>query len=132
MSDILGNPFNYMFNYMYVYTSIWANSCEFGTCRMDVKVRKGATISNQYNQVPQMTKDTTWESDKTQENITYMRANRPALSKQVTTRLQWTDKTVWQTRNINNKKGFTKEAQPWNGQNFLLEGLTSFLWDIGN
>ena len=28
------------------------------------KVRKKATIRNQYNQVPQPTKDTTWESDK--------------------------------------------------------------------
>ena len=43
------------------------------------------------------------ESDKTQENITYKRANRLALSQQVNTRLQWTDKKAWQTRNINNK-----------------------------
>ena len=28
------------------------------------KVGKGAKIRNQYNQVPQLTQDTTWESDK--------------------------------------------------------------------
>ena len=29
-----------------------------------LKVRKGAKISNRYNQVPHLTQDTTWESDK--------------------------------------------------------------------
>ena len=29
-----------------------------------VKVRKVAKISNRYNQVPHLTQDTTWESDK--------------------------------------------------------------------
>ena len=33
---------------------------EYGT----VKVRKTAKIRNQYNQVPHLTQDTTWESDK--------------------------------------------------------------------
>ena len=33
-------------------------------------VRKAAKIRNRYNQVPHLTKDTTWESDKTQLNIT--------------------------------------------------------------
>ena len=32
--------------------------------------------------------DTEWQSDKTQENITYQKAKRSALSQQVTTRLQ--------------------------------------------
>ena len=36
-----------------------------------LKVRKKARIKNQYNQVPHLTQDTTWESDKLQENITY-------------------------------------------------------------
>ena len=35
-----------------------------------IKVKKVATISNRYNQVPRLTQDTTWESDKTQLNIT--------------------------------------------------------------
>ena len=34
------------------------------------KVRKVAKIRNRYNQVPHMTQDTTWESDKTQLNNT--------------------------------------------------------------
>ena len=36
----------------------------------NIKVRKLAKSRNQYNQVPQLTKDTTWENDKTQLNIT--------------------------------------------------------------
>ena len=64
------------------------------------KVRKKAKIRNRYNQVPRHTKDTTWESDKTQDNIIYNRAKRLALSQQVTTGLQITDMT---DRNINNK-----------------------------
>ena len=45
----------------------------------------------------------------TQENITYERVKRPALSQQVATRLQWTDQTAWQTQNINNKKGLVQK-----------------------
>ena len=40
---------------------------------------------------------------KTQVTFTYKRAKRLALSKLVTTRLQWTDKKEWQTLNINSK-----------------------------
>ena len=57
------------------------------------KVRRKATIRNGYNQVPYLAKDTAWESDKTQENITYMEAKRSTLSQQVTTRLQETHMT---------------------------------------
>ena len=35
-----------------------------------VKVRKTAKIKNRYNQVPHLTQDTTWESNKTTINIT--------------------------------------------------------------
>ena len=35
-----------------------------GTFGLITKVRKNAKIRNQYNQVPHLTKDTTWESDK--------------------------------------------------------------------
>ena len=52
------------------------------------KVRKKAMTRNRYNQVPHLTQDTTWESDKTQESITYKRAKMLALFQQVTTRLQ--------------------------------------------
>ena len=34
------------------------------------EVRKTAKIRNQYNQVPHLTQDTTWESDKSQLDIT--------------------------------------------------------------
>ena len=34
------------------------------------KVRKAAKIRNRYKQAPHLTQDTTWESDKTQFNIT--------------------------------------------------------------
>ena len=67
------------------------------------KVSKKAKIRNWYNQVPHLTLDTTWESDKTQENIIYQRAKRSALYQQVITRLQEPGKKAWQTRNINNK-----------------------------
>ena len=36
----------------------------------DIKVRKTARISNQYNQVPHLTQDTKWQSNKTTINIT--------------------------------------------------------------
>ena len=44
------------------------------------------------------------ESDKTQEKITYNRAKRSALSQQVITMLQGTDKTVWQTNTKHKNK----------------------------
>ena len=36
-----------------------------------IKVRKKAKIRNQHNQVPHLTKDTIWESEKKQENIAH-------------------------------------------------------------
>ena len=39
-------------------------------CNHVKKVRKATKIRNRYNQVPHLTQDTTWESDKTQLNIT--------------------------------------------------------------
>ena len=72
--------------------------------RITIKVRKKAKIRTRYNQVLLLTQDTTWVSGKTKESITHKRAKRSALSQQVTTRLQRTDKTVWQTGNRNNKK----------------------------
>ena len=51
-----------------------------------------------------------------------------ALSQQVITRLQETDKTVWQrqSQNTNNKRKSTKEQRPWNSQLKLVEGLKMF------
>ena len=44
--------------------------------KSDIEVSKEAKIRNQYNQVPHPTQDTTWESDKTQQNTTHMGAKR--------------------------------------------------------
>ena len=49
---------------------------------------------------------------KTQENITYKRAKRLAFIKQVTSRLQWTDKKEWQTQNIKTKR-IHKRSTAW-------------------
>ena len=57
-------------------------------------IKKKAKIRNRYNQVPNLTLETHGKVTITQENITYKRAKRPALSEQVATRLQWTDKTA--------------------------------------
>ena len=40
------------------------------------KIRKKAMIRNRYNQAPNLTQNTTWKSDKTQENITNKRGMR--------------------------------------------------------
>ena len=68
-----------------------------------------------------------WQNTK---KITHKRAKRPALSQQVATRLHWIDEKSWQTGNINNKKGSTKEAPPWHGQlkNIFTGGLKLVLW----
>ena len=64
------------------------------------KVRQKAKIRNRYNQAPHQSQKTEWESDKTQENTTYMKAKRSAISQQVTTRLQETDITVWTRKDM--------------------------------
>ena len=66
-----------------------------------LNLSKKAKIRNRYDQVPHLTLDTESESDKNTRNITYKRAQRLALSQQVTTRLQWTDKKAWHTGNKN-------------------------------
>ena len=81
------------------------------------EVRKKAKIRNRCHQLQNLAQDSIWESDKTQENITQKRAKRSALSLQVITRLQGTDKTV---RHRQQEKQITKrihkKASPWNGQ----------------
>ena len=56
-------------------------------CFPNIKVKQRAKTRNRYNQVPQLTRDTIWESDKIQENTTYKNAKRSALSQQVITYL---------------------------------------------
>ena len=60
---------------------------------MCLQSRKGGKIWNRYNQVPHLTQDTVWESDKYTKNIRYMRAKKSAFSQQVTT-LNDTEKTI--------------------------------------
>ena len=61
---------------------------------VNLKEWKKAKISNQYNEVPHLIRDTIWEETKEQGNITDYRAKRLAPSRQLITRLQGTDKTV--------------------------------------
>ena len=61
---------------------------------MQCKVGKETKILNRYNKVPHLTQDILWESDKYTKNIRYRRTKKSALSKQVTTRLHDTDKTI--------------------------------------
>ena len=60
------------------------------------QIRKKAKIRNRYNQVPHLTQNTLWESDKITINVIYRSAYRSALSQQVTTRLQDTDRAICQ------------------------------------
>ena len=57
-----------------------------------------------YNQVPHLTQDTVWESDKTQLNLTYKRAKRSAFFQQVTTSLQEKYTKVWERQTQITKK----------------------------
>ena len=58
------------------------------------KVKKTTKISNQYNQVPHLTKDIIWESGKTTKKHHTQENKRSVLSQQVNTKLQGADKTV--------------------------------------
>ena len=58
-----------------------------------IKVKKAKT-RNLYNQVPHLTQDTIWESDKNTRKHHIRESQRSALSQQVITRLQGKDKTV--------------------------------------
>ena len=44
--------------------------------KLHVKVRKKATIRNQYNQAPHLTQDTTWESKKAHNKTSHTREPR--------------------------------------------------------
>ena len=57
------------------------------------KVKKNAKIRNQYNQVPHLTRDTIWESDKNARNHHAQGSQGHILSQQVITRLHSIRKT---------------------------------------
>ena len=77
-----------------VWTLNGAISVTLSTCNVISSEVKKAYIRNRYNQVPHLTRDTTLESDKTQESITHKIVRRSALSQRVVTGLQGTEKTV--------------------------------------
>ena len=83
------------------------------------KIRKEAKIRKRYNQVPRLTQDTTWESNKNTINITN-KSQKSALSLQVTSRQQWTDAKAWETQDTKTQDTKTQmihnEVPPWNGQ----------------
>ena len=90
-------------------------------CQQPVKVSKGANVRNQYNQVPHLTQDTTWESNKNTINITN-KSLEVTPFQQVTTRQQWTDEIAHKNTNDPQKKyrlGTVSES-------ILLEGLNRF------
>ena len=88
------------------------------------KVRQGTKIRNRYNQVPHLTQDTTWESDKSTKNITNVGEEDspfPAGDHKAAIR----DK---QTRNIGNKDDPQKRHRLGTvSKIFLLEGLNRFI-----
>ena len=59
---------------------------------------------------------------KTQNNITYRRAKRSAISQQVTRRLQDTDKTIWQ-KQTQNKKDLQKKYRLGTVSKKIIGGL---------
>ena len=61
---------------------------------------------------------------KTQENITHKRAKKLALSQQVSTTPQWTDKTACKTQNKKDPQRSTGLER--SVKIFLLEGLNKF------
>ena len=84
-------------------------------------------IRKRYNQVPNLTQDTTWESDK---NIIKHHKREPRgqpLPSRWPQRQQSTDAKAWQTQDINNKNDpQTKYHLVTVSKNILLEGLNRF------
>ena len=87
------------------------------------KVRKKAEIRTRYNQVPHLTQDTTWESNKNTKKKHHQQEQRgqpfPASDHKAAMNRR---KSM---RNIRHKKHI-KEVPSWNGQYILLEGLNRF------
>ena len=92
-----------------------------------LKVKKKAKIRKWEIQVPHLTQDIVWESDKTQQNSKYMRAKRSAISQQVTTRLKDTDKITWR-RQILIKRS-TKKYRLGPASRKILKGFL-FVWFV--
>ena len=76
-----------------------------------IRVRKQAKIRNQCNQVPHLTQDTIWETDKNTRKHHIQESQEISPSQQLTTMPQQTHKTARQTRNTNNKKESQKKHE---------------------
>ena len=88
-----------------------------------MKERKKAKIINQYtpDQGHHM------RNRQNTKSFTYKQTKRLTISKQVPTRLQWTDKKAWQARSINNKNDIQEKHRLGTvGKTILLQGLNKF------
>ena len=75
---------------------------------------------NGYNQVPHLTQDTTWGSDKNTRKHHIQESQDASPFQAGDHEAAINRQEVWQTRNINSKKESTKEAPLWNGQYFSI------------
>ena len=82
---------------------------EFSIIVDNVKIRKKAYFRNPYNQIPHLTQDTIWESDK------HTRKHHKQENQEVSP-FPAGDHTVTRYDTNNKYKDSTKEATPWNGQ----------------
>ena len=71
-----------------------ASKCYVSGMCMQCKVGKVSKFWNRYNQVPHLTKDTLWESDKYTKTLDTGVPRSQLFYQQVTTRLHDTDKTI--------------------------------------
>ena len=91
-----------------------------------MEVIKAAKFRSRYNQVPNLTQDTKWESDKTQLNITNKCQEISPFSagdhKAAMNRAK-----AWQTQDMNNTNDLQKKYRLGTvSKNVLLEGLNQF------
>ena len=85
-----------------------------------------AKIRKQYNQLPHLNQDTTWESNKNTINVTNKSQEvspYPAIDQKSAMNRR---ESMRNTRHKKHKRS-TKEVPPWNGQlKYLMEGLNLF------
>ena len=79
------------------------------------KVRKTAKIRRRYNQVPHLTQDTTWESNKNTINITNKSKEASPFPAGDHKAAMNRRESMRNTRHKKHKRS-TKEVPPWNGQ----------------
>ena len=89
-------------------------SCILLRCKVK-KARKEAKIRKQCNQVPHLTQDTTWESNKSTINITNKSLEVSPFPADDHKAAMNRRKSMRNTR-PNKHKIYTKEVPPWNGQ----------------